>query len=136
MSKVSAVTLELFFVAFIVCLILVASPIHCQIGPTPPPAPAPSIPWWAPFAGLGLSAGLAGLQHIPGISKIPAWTVPFINVGLGLGVSWLGGHGITPIDPSTYGTTAVISGTAFAAHSVVKNAVRGDDWGTGSTPIK
>lgn len=80
--------------------------------------------WAVPFASIGINLGLLGLRKI--VPKLPAFTVPIINLGLGAGIGLIEAHGIpTGIDPTNVLAT---SGLAAITHNIIKNAVRRDSF--------
>jgi hypothetical protein len=75
---------------------------------------------------VGMNGLLWGLRKIT--PKIPAATIPAINIGLttmlAIYAPWL----LTPMD------AAIISGGSTIIHNTVKNLMKGDQFGQGSTP--
>lgn len=89
------------------------------------------MPIWIPFASLGINAALLGLKHIA--PKIPAWLVPFINLGISAGIGLAQAHGVpTGIDPTQVAATA---GLAALTHNVIKNGIRNDKFGEGAVVV-
>lgn len=74
--------------------------------------------WSFPLLTVGINFGIMGLKKVA--PKIPSVALPFINIGIATGLSFLANQGMT-IDPAWI---AAVSGVAALTHNVVKNALQ------------